>query len=116
MLYSRSSLIIYFILFLLLFRATPMAYGGSQARGLNRASAASLCHRCSNTRSKLKLRPTPSSQQCQILNPLSKTKDQTHNLMVLSRIHFCCAMTEAPILTSLYILLFLPSPQRFQLW
>ena len=28
-----------------------------------------------------------SSQQCQIVNPLSKGRDQTHNLMVPSQIH-----------------------------
>ena len=35
-----------------------------------------------------------SSQQRRILNPLSEARDQTHNLMVPSRIHFRCAMTE----------------------
>ena len=33
---------------------------------------------------------------CQILNPLIKARDQTHNLMVSSWIHFCCAMTGTP--------------------
>ena len=42
-----------------------MAYGGSQARGQIRATAAGLRH---------------SSQQCQ--NPLSKARDGTPNLMV----------------------------------
>ena len=37
-----------------------------------------------------------SSRQHQILNPLSGARDQTHNLMVPSRIHFCCAMTGTP--------------------
>ena len=37
-----------------------------------------------------------SSRQCHILNPLSKDRDQTHNLMVSSRIHFCCAMMGTP--------------------
>ena len=37
-----------------------------------------------------------SSQQCQILNPLNKARDQTHNLMVPSWIPFCCTMTETP--------------------
>ena len=32
-----------------------------------------------------------SSQQCQILNPLSEARDGTHNLMVPSRIRFCGA-------------------------
>ena len=63
-------------LFLFFFRATPMAYGGSQARGRTGAVAAGICH---------------SSQQRQILNPLSKVRDQTCNLMVPSWIHFHCA-------------------------
>ena len=37
-----------------------------------------------------------SSQQHRIHNPLSEAKDQTLNLMVPSRIHFCCAMTGIP--------------------
>ena len=32
--------------------------------------------------------PHHSSQQCWILNPLSKAKDQTHTLMGTSRVHF----------------------------
>ena len=58
-----------------------MAYGGSQARGLIRAVAASLHH---------------NSQQCWIPNPLSETRDQTHNLIVPSQIHFRCTMTGTP--------------------
>ena len=38
-----------FFFFFLLFWATPIAYGGSQARGQIRATAAGLCH--SDTRS-----------------------------------------------------------------
>ena len=41
------------------FRATPAAYGGSQARGLIQAIAASLCHSHSNARSEPHLQPTP---------------------------------------------------------
>ena len=37
-----------------------------------------------------------SSQPCQIPNPLSKARDQTHNLMVPGQIHFCCAMMGTP--------------------
>ena len=37
-----------------------------------------------------------SSQQHQILNPLSEAWDQTCNLMGPSRIHFCCATTGTP--------------------
>ena len=42
-----------------LFRATPAAHGGSQARGLIRAIAAGLHHSHSNARSKPRLQPTP---------------------------------------------------------
>ena len=40
-------------------RATPLAYGGSQARGLIGAVAAGLCHSHSNMGSEPRLRPTP---------------------------------------------------------
>ena len=42
----------FFFFFLAFFRATPMAYGGSQARVQIRAVAAGLRHRRSNTGSK----------------------------------------------------------------
>ena len=48
-----------FVFFFLLFRATPMAYGGSQSRGWIRATAAGLCHSHSNARSEPRLWPTP---------------------------------------------------------
>ena len=38
-----------------------------------------------------------SSQQRQILDPLSKARDQTHNLMVPSRLCFCCTTTGTPL-------------------
>ena len=43
----------------LLFRATPMAYGSSRARGLIEATAASLRQSHSNTSSEPNLQPTP---------------------------------------------------------
>ena len=52
--------------FVCVFRATPTAYGRSQARGQIGATAAGLHH---------------SSQQRQILNPLSEARDQTRVLM-----------------------------------
>ena len=48
-----------FLLFFWLFRATPVAYGGSQTRGPIGAIAASLHHSHSNTGSELRLAPTP---------------------------------------------------------
>ena len=53
----------------LFFWATPMAHGGSQARGQIGAAAASLHH---------------SSQQHQIFNPPSEARDWTRNLLVPS--------------------------------
>ena len=44
-----------YLFYFLLFRAAPLAYGGSQASGVIRAAPASLHHRHSNTRSKLRL-------------------------------------------------------------
>ena len=38
-----------------------------------------------------------SSGHCWILNPLSKARDHTWNLMVTSRIHFCCTTMETPL-------------------
>ena len=50
----------YFLFFVFwLFRATPMAHGGSQDMGLIGATAASLHHSHSKAGSKLSLRPTP---------------------------------------------------------
>ena len=48
-----------FIYLFSLFRATPAAYRGSQARGLIGVEAAGLCQSHSNAGSELCLRPTP---------------------------------------------------------
>ena len=45
----------HFFFFFFHFWATPAAYGGSQARGLIRATAVGLCHSHSDTRSELHL-------------------------------------------------------------
>ena len=45
--------------FFFLFRATPEAYGSSQARSRIGATAVSLCHSHLNMGSKLHLQPTP---------------------------------------------------------
>ena len=70
-------------------RATPAAYGSSQARGRMGAIATGLHRRDSNTRSKPVCDLHYSSQQHQILNPLSKVRDQTHILMDPSHVHYC---------------------------
>ena len=81
-----------FIYFVFL-RAAPAAYGGAQARGLIRAIAAGLHHCHRNTSSELHLPPHHSSWQHRILNPPSEAMDQTHNLMVPSRICFLVLQT-----------------------
>jgi len=56
------SRVVYFILFLIffcLFRAAPVACGGSQARGLIGVVATSRHHSHSNARSEPRLRPAP---------------------------------------------------------
>ena len=57
----------FFKFFFCLFRATPTAYGGSQARGQIRAAAASLYYSHGNARSELNLPPT--SQLVAMLDP-----------------------------------------------
>ena len=90
----------YFILFIyfLLFRATPGrhmevprlgVYSELQMLAYTTATATSdPSHICDLHHS---------SWQCWILNPLSKAKDRTWNLMVPSWIHFHRAMTGTPI-------------------
>ena len=67
-------------------RAAPVAYGGAQARGLIGAVAAGLHESHSNAGSEPRLQPTPQLTASQIVNPLSKGRDRTRNLMVPSRI------------------------------
>ena len=64
-----------------LFRATPTAYGSSQARGGIEAVATGLHH---------------SSQQCWILNPLSEARDRICILMDTSQICFRWATIGSP--------------------
>ena len=47
-----------------------------------------------------------SSEQCWILNPLSKTRDRTLNLMNTSQIHFHCTTTVIPYSLFLIIIIY----------
>ena len=90
------------------FRATPAAYGGSQARGQIRAAyggsqargqirAAGLHHSHNNTRSVSCVCDLHhSSRRRRILIPLSEARDRTRNLLVPSQIFFCCTTTGPP--------------------
>ena len=68
-----QSSMVFFFFFFFLFRAVAMAYGGSQARGLIGAAATGLHHSHSNAGSKPHLQH--SSQEHQILNPLSEARE-----------------------------------------
>ena len=88
--------LVFLFLFFCLFRATPVAYGGSQARVYlelqlpvyTTATATWDLSRICNLHQ--------SSRQHQILNPLSEARDQTRNHMVPSRIHFRCTTMGTP--------------------
>ena len=97
----------YWLIFLsfVLFRAAPSAHGGSQARGPIKVTAAGLHHSNSNAQYEWVWDLHHSSQQHQIINPLSEARDLTRNLMDASRIRLPCAMTGAPLF--LYLFCFL---------
>ena len=87
-------LIFFIILFFCLFRAAPMAYGSSRARGWFRAAAADLCH---STTAMSDL-----SHICDlhhrlwqhgILNPLSEARDWTSSSWILVGFVTCWATT-----------------------
>ena len=86
-----------FIYLCLLFRAILVIYGGSQARGQIGATAAGLRHSHSNAGPEPRLQPTPHSWQSWILNPLSKARDRTRNIMDPSQICFRCTTTGTPV-------------------
>ena len=66
-----------------LFRATPVAYGGSQARGQIRTTAAGLYYSHSHSHSRTGSEPClwPTLQLTATLNPLNEARDGTHILM-----------------------------------
>ena len=70
--------IFFFFVFLLFLWAAPVAYGGSQARGLIRAAGAGLHHSHSNTGSEPHLGPTP--QLKAMPDPQSTERGQGWNL------------------------------------
>jgi len=72
----------FFFFFFFLYRASPAAYGSSQARDQIGASVSSLCHNHSITGSKPSLQSTPQlTSMPHILNPMSKARDRTHILL-----------------------------------
>ena len=93
--------VIYFFLikinFSLLFflRATPVAYGSSQATGWIGATAAGHSH--SNTGCEPSLLSTPQLTPMPDLHPLSKASDQTCILMDTSWVHYQWDTVGTPI-------------------
>ena len=80
-------LFFFFLFFVFAFsRAVPTAYGDSPTRGLIRNVATGLHKSHCNVGSELRLQPIPQLTQHRIVNPLSKARDRTHNIMVPSRI------------------------------
>ena len=79
--FSKNFLFLYLFIYFHLFRATPMIFGGSQARGRIGAVAASLHHSHNNVGPEPHLQYTPQPWQCWILKPRSKARDRTHILM-----------------------------------
>ena len=85
-------------LFFCLFRAEPMAYENSQARGRIRAAAASLYTTATATWDPSHLcNLYHRSRQHWILNPLSKARNQTCVLMDTSQIRFHWTVMGTPI-------------------
>ena len=78
------------------FRATPKAYGGSQARGQIGSVAAGLHTATATWDLSCICNVHHSSGQCWILNPLSEARDWTCILMDPSQICFRWATMETP--------------------
>ena len=81
-------IILYYILFyfILLFRAALTAFGSSQARGRNGATGAAYATVLATLNLSQICDLHNSLWQHQILNPLSKARDQIHMLMNISRV------------------------------
>ena len=93
-----------FVLFylLLVFWATAVVHGSSQARGWIGVSAASLMTQSQQHRIQLCLQPIPQSWQSQILNLLSKARDQTH--IPTDTSCYCWATMGTPVQCSFRII------------
>ena len=80
----------------LLFRATSVAYGSSQARSQIRATVASLRTAIAMPELSHICDLHCSSQQCRIPDPLSETRGQTCILMDTSYVRFCWTAMGTP--------------------
>ena len=78
----------FFCVYVCVFRAAPVAYGSSWARGQIRAAAAGLHYSHSNTRSKPHLQPTAHSN-ARSFKPLSEARDPTTTSWILGGFLTC---------------------------
>ena len=86
----------FFFLFFLLFRAIPVAYGGSQAGGRIRAIAPATAAATATQDPSHVCDLHHSSGPRQILNPLNEVRDGTQSLMVPSQIVSTAPPRELP--------------------
>ena len=93
--YLHGCAVFYF--FLLLFRATPLAYGSSWARDWIRATAAGLCHSHSKVGSELHLWPTPQLGQ---RHWVRKGMEPTSSKILVGFLT-CCATIGTPVFSFL---------------
>ena len=84
-------------LFLVFSKAALTTYGGSQATGLIGAVTPAYATATATQDSSHVCDLHHSSQQCQILNSLSKAKDRTHILVDTSQVHQPLSTTGTPI-------------------
>ena len=78
-----------FCLFVLFFRAIPMAYGSSQAGGQIETQLLAYTTATAMQDLSCVCHIHHSSWQRQISDPLSEARDRTHILMDTNHIHFC---------------------------
>ena len=83
-------------LFILLFRAAPMAYGSSQARGWIRTVTARLCHSHSNARSKPHMWTTPQLMAMPDPEPTEWGQGSNPHPQDTGRICYHCTTTGSP--------------------
>ena len=87
-----------------LFRTAPVAYGGSQTRGLIGAAVAGLHHSHSNVGSEPWLQPTP--QQCWILTHWVRPRIEPGSSRILFRFVTAEPHTSASLLSDIWLLIF----------
>ena len=87
---------VFVFVFFCIFLAAPVAYGASQARVKSEMKPMAYVTAIAMPNLRRICDLHHSSQQRQILKPLSEARDQTHILMDTSRIHFYSATMGTP--------------------